>query len=182
MKGRIATRVLAVLLVLGALTGCSTAAMRAGRLYGVGDYAGAAAAYEKALAGAGGRGHPLWLYRLGVSRAVPGGTAYDPEGAMEAFNRLRRDFPDSKYARRAELPMALLKALARAGRDAAALRTELGAAKALLKTAGRTEEDLARCRERAQELSTRVEKQDKAVEDLRRELEQLKSIDLHRGR
>ncbi len=169
-------------IVLGALTACSPAAARAGRLFTAGDYAGAARGYQEALDRAGGRGKALWLYRLGVSRAVPGGRAYDPAGALKAFDRLRKEFPDSKYSRRAELPVALLKALESATRDSAGLRRKLGAARDRLDAARQAGLDLEASRKRVSELTETVQRQDQTIKDLRRELDQLKSIDLNRAR
>ena len=180
-RGRLAYG-LAVCLLMGILAGCSPAAMRADRLFGAGDYAGAAAAYEEALANAGGRGNALWLYRLGVSRAIPGDSAYDPSGAIRAFHRLRESFPESRYSRMARLPLSLLESLVKVEREGEALKGEMAHVKARLKIAGQTEQDLAECRQRAAELADRVGRQEKTVEDLQRELQQLKSIDLRRGR
>ncbi len=169
-------------LVLGVLSACSPAAARAGRLFTAGDYAGAAKGYEDAIARAGGRGKALWLYRLAVSRAVPGGRAYDPAGALKAFERLREEFPGSTYSRRAELPMALLKALQSATRKSAGLRRELGAARDRLDASRQAGLDLEASRKKVSELTETVQRQEQTIKDLRKELEQLKSIDLNRAR
>ncbi|OYW07142.1 MAG: hypothetical protein B7X11_00455, partial [Acidobacteria bacterium 37-65-4] len=43
-----------------------------------------------------------------MARATPGSASYDPAKALDAFGRLRREYPKSAYAAQAALTMALL--------------------------------------------------------------------------
>ena len=96
----------AVLLWFWTLMACAPAARRADALFEAGDYTAAAAAYESETApGAAKAPSAKTLYRLGAARATPGKASYDAAMALDAFGRLRREYPQSAYAAQAALPM-----------------------------------------------------------------------------
>jgi|YelNatPaOPRAMG01_1025707.scaffolds.fasta_scaffold11228_4 tetratricopeptide (TPR) repeat protein len=176
------------LLVLLLLGSCSPALRRADDYFKAGDYPRAAAVYEEVLSA-----HPSpgtdarALYRLGVSRAEPGSPAFDPAKAREIFERLRRTHPGSRYARQAALPLALLDAMERASREASRLQAQLKAELASCNRQGQeaaasAQQDRSRGQEQLQQLKALLAQRDRELEALRRQMEELKRIDLMRGR
>jgi hypothetical protein len=162
------------------LTGCATTFRQADQFFDAGDYVKAAEGYESALAKGGeGRNGARSLFRLGVSRAQPGDAAYDPAKARAAFERLVSAHPGSSFAKQARLPLALLKELDEADRRSKNLKAELGKLRLEME---RREEDSRGQSAKVKALEDQVSDQERAIERLKSELDQLKRVDLGRAR
>ena len=173
----------AILLWLWVLLACSPAARRADALFEAGDYAAAAAAYELETApGAARSPSARTLYRLGVARATPGSASYDPAKALDAFGSLCRQYPASAYAAKVALPMALLAQVREAGAKRDALAADLEKHKTLLEASGVEVREVREERDRQgasiAQLKARLAEQEAVLTRLKREMEQLKRIDL----
>ena len=176
---------LAALLLLAS---CSPALRQADGYFKAGDFSRAASVYEEVLSThPGPRADARALYRLGVSRAEPGSPAFDPAKAREAFETLRRTHSGSRYAREAALPLALLDAMGRASREAAQLQAQLKAEVTSCNRQGQeaaasAQQDRSRSQEQIQQLKALLAQRDRELEALRRQMDELKRIDLMRGR
>ncbi|MGA9752926.1 MAG: tetratricopeptide repeat protein [Acidobacteriota bacterium] len=176
---------LAALLLLAS---CSPALRQADGYFKAGDYSRAASVYEEVLSThPGPRTDARALYRLGVSRAEPGSPAFDPAKARKAFETLRRTHPGSRYAREAALPLALLDAMENASREAAQLQAQLKAELTSCSRQGQeasasAQQDRTRSQEQIQQLKALLAQRDRELEALRRQMDELKRIDLMRGR
>lgn len=173
----------AVVLWIWTLLACSPTSRRADALFETGDYTAAAAAYELETApGAAKSPSAKTLYRLGVARATPGKASYDAAKALDAFGRLRREYPQSAYAAQAALPMSLLAQVREAGAKRDALAAELEKQRTLLEASGAEVKDLRLERDRQgasiAQLKARLAEQEAVLARLRREMDQLKRIDL----
>lgn len=154
-RGRYSVPASAVVILAVALVGCASALRSADRDLAAGRYAEAAAGYETVLDRHPGTGEERALFRLGLAASLADPTGVSPRGAA-ALHRLLGRYPTSRYRAQAELVLRLNDTLQRA-RERASAREASG--EELQKKLAACGEELAR---------------------VRRELEQLKRIDLQR--
>lgn len=125
------------------------------------------------------------LYQAGVLFGSPSKPTYDPERAQTLFRRLLAAFPDSKYVPDSRDRLALLDEVLRARsaiarvRDLEARIAELTAQQGRLRAgldSSQAQSDASR--RSATRLEADVRDRDEQLRVLRRELKQLKEIDL----
>jgi len=200
------SRHLPVVFAILAAGGCSTALLsprkaatkqkiaQAEYLAGRGDYRAAIAQYEQTLR------EPSpnpWqdkvLFNLGGLYAAAGNPEPDFAGSLACFQRLRQDFPKSRFNAQSGVWLGLLEKLVSLESELEASRVELAEKKILLDESARlaeerSEREAARSAEmnlkarKLKELETLVESQKASLESLQRQLKKMKEIDIQSER
>lgn len=201
------SRHLPIVFAVLAAAGCSTALLsprkaatqqkiaQAEYLAGRGDYRAAIAKYEQTLR------EPSpnpWqdevLFNLGGLYAAAGNPEPDFALSLACFQRLRRDFPKSRFNAQSGVWLGLLEKLVDLESELEAARAELTENKLLLEResarleAERLEREAAWSAEmslkarKLKELETLVESQKASLESLQRQLKKMKEIDIQSER
>jgi len=157
--------------------GCVSVAGDADRLWRSGDWAAAAAVYERSLATGGDRAAELALLRLGLAYAAPSSPVHDPARARGWLAQLVARYPDGRHREAAEVLLQLVAAFEVAAERAERLQAEQA------DLAGRmaaSESELEVARTSLARVRGELADAEEAVRRLRATLEEVKRIDLSR--
>lgn len=136
-----------------------------------GDYAAALSAYESYL-----RQNPAAsnqdrvLFRIGVALALPESKVYNPQQSIDTLKRLASSFPRSQYRTQAELILKLVEELSKSQAEFAARETQLQTMTA----------DTGRLKQEVEKLRKELADRDAKMKRLRKELDELKKVDLQK--
>ncbi len=178
-------RLLAGAIAAATLGGCTTALRPADRAFESGDYARAAAEYQRTLdLHRSGRGADRALFRLAIVHALPSSPLCDVARAVALLQEVLTRYPAGRYGEEARLVLPLVQ---RIGELQDALEVESATAAALQSSAdassARLHEVEAALQGKDDELARTRASLAESREKLRRlesELEALKRIDLRR--
>jgi outer membrane protein assembly factor BamD (BamD/ComL family) len=97
---------------------------RADDLAGQGNYQGAADKYEQIIAGYSGVADAAY-FQLGIIYALPKNQNKDYHKAMECFQKLVNNYPESRYKQRSEVLISLLSEIANRDKRASVLYKQI---------------------------------------------------------